>query len=328
MPSRARARIVILDDYEHAMRKLADWSDIDAHADVEVHHDPLRGAALHTALLGADVVVLIRDRTPFRAELIDRLPKLRYLIFTGARNSALEAGALAARGIPVSHTEWGPSKDSTCELTWALILAASKQLEAQFSSMRSGGWRDGGTVLPSVLAGERLGLVGLGEIGGRVARIGAAFGMNVSAWSPRMTSERAAVYGASALSLEELLASSKVVSLHLVPTSSTRQLLNAERLSLMRADSILVNTSRAALIDMPALLPALDAGKPAIAAIDVYDDEPLRPDHPLRRVPNVVLTPHIGFVSQPVFGAFARGVTECLRAWLHGEPIIRPLPAE
>ena len=328
MPSHARARIVVIDDYEHAMRKLANWSDIDAHADVEIHHDPLRGAALHTALRDADVVVLIRDRTPFRAELINRLPKLRYLIFTGARNSTLDTRALAARGIPVSHTEWGPSKDSTCELTWALILAASKQLESQFSSMRSRGWRDGAAVLPSVLAGERLGLIGLGEIGGRVARIGAAFGMKVCAWSPRMTSERAAVYGASAVSLEDLLASSKVVSLHLVPTESTRQLMNAERLSLMRADSILVNTSRAALIDMSALLPALHVGKPAMAAIDVYDEEPLCPDHPLRKVPNVALTPHIGFVSQPVFEAFARGVTECLRAWLHEEPIVRPLPVE
>lgn len=307
------------------MRKLADWSDIDAHADVEIHHDPLRGDALHAALVDADVVVLIRDRTPFRAALIARLPKLRYLIFTGARNSSLEAKALAARSIPVSHTEWGPSKDSTCELTWALILAASKRLEGQFSSMRTGGWRDGGAVLPSVLAGERLGLVGLGEIGGRVARIGAAFGMKVCAWSPRMTDERAAVYGASAVSLEELLASSKVLSLHLVPTDQTRQLMNAQRLSLMRADSIVVNTSRAALIDMPVLVSALRAGKPAMAALDVYDEEPLPADHPLRGLPNVVLTPHIGFVSQPVFEAFARGVTECLRAWLHGKPVVRQL---
>ena len=325
MQSGPRSRIVVIDDYEHAIRKLADWSDIDAHADVEVHHDPLRGDALHAALHDADAVVLIRDRTPFQADLINRLPKLRYLIFTGARNSALDARALAARGIPVSHTEWGPSKDSTCELTWALILAAIKQLEAYFSSMRRGAWRDGQTVLPGVLAGERLGLIGLGEIGGRVARLGKAFGMQVCAWSPRMTAERASQYGASAVSLEELLSSSKVVSLHLVPTELTRHLLNADRLSQMRADSILVNTSRAALIDMPSLLLALREGKPAMAALDVYDQEPLRPDHPLRDLSNVVLTPHIGFVTQPVFEAFARGVTECLRAWLNGEPVVRPL---
>ena len=261
--------------------------------------------------------MLVRDRTPFRAELIERLPKLRYVIFTGARNTALDTAALAARGIPISHTAWGPSKESTCELTWALILAASKRLEAKFAVMRAGGWRDD-RPLPSVLAGERIGLIGLGEIGGRVARVAGAFGMQVIAWSPRMTPERAADKGATAVSLEQLLSMSKVVSLHLVPTDQTRRLLNAERLARMREDAILVNTSRSALIDMPSLLAALRAGRPAMAALDVYDEEPLAPDHPLRSLPNVVLTPHIGFVSQPVFEAFARGVTECLQAWLRG----------
>ena len=319
-----RPRIVVLDDYERTLRQLADWSEIDRCADVEVTHDPLRGDALHAALTDADAIVLVRDRTPFRAELIERLPKLRYVIFTGARNNALDTAALAARGIPVSHTAWGPSKESTCELTWALILAASKRLEAKFAVMRAGGWRDD-RPLPSVLAGERIGLIGLGEIGGRVARVASAFGMQVIAWSPRMTPERAADKGATAVSLEQLLSMSKVVSLHLVPTDQTRRLLNAERLARMREDAILVNTSRSALIDMPSLLAALRAGRPAMAALDVYDEEPLAADHPLRSLPNVVLTPHIGFVSQPVFEAFARGVTECLQAWLRGEPIVRPL---
>ena len=319
-----RPRIVVLDDYERALRHLADWSEIDVRADVEVKHDPLRGDVLHAALIDAEAIVLVRDRTPLRADLIERLPKLRYVIFTGARNTALDTAALAARGIPVSYTEWGPSKESTCELTWALILAASKRLEAKFKVMRSGGWRDD-QPLPSVLAGERLGLIGLGEIGGRVARVAHAFGMEVVAWSPRMTPERAAEKDATAMSLEELLATSKVVSLHLVPTDQTRRLLSAERLARMRNDSILVNTSRSALIDMPSLIAALHEGTPAMAALDVYDEEPLAADHPLRSLPNVVLTPHIGFVSQPVFEAFARGVTECLRAWLRGEPIVRPL---
>ena len=316
--------IVVLDDYERALRPLADWSEIDRLAKVEIHHDPLRGDALQAALVDADAVVLVRDRTPFRAELIERLPKLRYLVFTGARNAALDTAALNARGIPVSHTDWGPSKESTCELTWALILAASKRLEAKFAVMRAGGWRDD-RPLSSVLAGERIGLIGLGEIGGRVARVASAFGMQVIAWSPRMTPERAADKGATAVSLEQLLSMSKVVSLHLVPTDQTRRLLNAERLARMREDAILVNTSRSALIDMPSLPAALRAGRPAMAALDVYDEEPLAPDHPLRSLPNVVLTPHIGFVSQPVFEAFARGVTECLQAWLRGEPIVRPL---
>ncbi|MEP6607540.1 MAG: D-2-hydroxyacid dehydrogenase family protein [Burkholderiaceae bacterium] len=326
--SRARqSRIVVLDDYERAIRKLADWSDIDRLADVEVHHEPVRGRVLHAALAEADAVVLIRDRTPFRAELIDRLPKLRYLIFTGARNTALDVPALVARGVPISHTEWGPSKDSTCELTWALILAAIKRLEANISVVRSGGWRSD-QPLSGVLAGERFGVIGLGQIGGRVVHVAHAFGMEVMAWSPHMTAERAAKHGTVAASLELLLSSCRVVSLHLVPTDQTRGLLNAHTLALMRSDSILVNTSRSALIEMPALLAALSIGKPAMAALDVYDEEPLRTDHPLRSMTNVVMTPHIGFVSQPVFEAFARGVTECLRAWLHGEPIVRPLPID
>ena len=319
-----RPRIVVLDDYERALRRLADWSEIDRLADVQVHHDPLLGDALYAALAAADAIVLLRDRTPLRADLIERLPKLRYVIFTGARNSALDAAALLARRVPVSHTAWGPSKESTCELTWALILAASKRLEAKFAVMRAGGWRDD-QPLPSVLAGERLGLIGLGEIGGRVARVAGAFGMQVVAWSPRMTPERATEKGATAVSLEELLSTSKVVSLHLVPTDQTRGLLNAERLARMREDAILVNTSRSALIDMPSLLAALRAGRLGTAALDVYDKEPLADDHPLRSLTNVVLTPHIGFVSQQVFEAFARGVTECLQAWLRGEPIVRPL---
>lgn len=314
---------MVLDDYERALRRLADWSEIDRLADVQVHHDPLRGDALYTALADADAIVLVRDRTPLRADLIKRLPKLRYVIFTGARNTVLDATALAARGIPVSHTEWGPSKESTCELTWALILAASKRLEANFEVMRAGGWRDD-QPLPSVLAGEQLGLIGLGEIGGRVARVAGAFGMQVVAWSPRMTAERATEKGATAVSLEELLSMSRVISLHLVPTDQTRGLINAERLARMRDDSILVNTSRSALIDMSSLLAALREGRPAMAALDVYDEEPLAPEHPLRSIKNVVLTPHIGFVSQPVFEAFARGVTECLQAWLRGAPLVRP----
>jgi phosphoglycerate dehydrogenase-like enzyme len=319
-----RPRIVVLDDYERALRRLADWSEIDRRADVEINHDPLRGSALHSALLDADAIVLVRDRTPLRADLIERLPKLRYVIFTGARNTALDTAALAARGIPISHTAWGPSKESTCELTWALILAASKRLEAKFAVMRAGDWRDE-QPLPGVLGGERIGLIGLGEIGGRVARVAGAFGMQVVVWSPRMTPERAADKGATAVALEELLSTSKVVSLHLVPTDQTRWLLNAEQLARMREDAILVNTSRSALIEMPSLLAALRAGRPAMAALDVYDEEPLAPDHPLRSLPNVVLTPHIGFVAQPVFEAFARGVTECLQAWLRDEPIVRPL---
>ncbi len=319
-----RPRIVVLDDYEDLLRRTADWSAVQALADVDFHTRRLRGDALMAAIGTADAVVVVRDRTPFKADLIARLPRLKLFVFTGTRNTQLDMAAMAARGIPVAHTEMGESKASTTELTWALILAAAKRLEAYMGLVRKGEWRDAGP-LPAVLSGQRLGLVGLGGIGTKVAQVGQAFGMEVVTWSPRMTPERAAEGGARSVALEELLATSKVVSLHLVPSEPTRKLLNAQRLACMRADSILVNTARSALIDMAALEKALDAGRPAIAALDVYDDEPLPAGFALARRANVVLTPHLGFVNDPVFAKFGPGVVENLLAWLRGEPLPRVL---
>lgn len=320
----ARVRIVVLDDYEQAMRRYADWSAIERKADVTVHHAKLRGEALLEAVRDADAIAVVRDRTPFRAELLAKLPKLRYFVFTGARNTQLDAQAFAARAIPVSHTGKDRGKDSTAEHTWAMMLAASRRLEAGMAMVREGRWRDGGP-LATILRGERLGLIGFGEIGGRVGLVGKAFGLEVVTWSPHMTPERAAAGGATAVSLGELLATSKVVSLHLVPSPATCRLLDAGRLATMRPDSILVNTSRSLLVDMAALPGALAAGRPGIAALDVYDEEPLPADFPLRDLPNVVLTPHVGFVAQPVFEQFAGGMVECLEAWLKGRPLVRVL---
>jgi phosphoglycerate dehydrogenase-like enzyme len=322
--SAAKPRIVVLDDSERAMRRLAPWHAIERLAEVHIHHDPLSGAALVNALKDADVIVLMRDRTPFTAALLAELPKLRYLVFTGTRNAKLDLASLAARSIPVSCTEFGPSKDSTCELTWATILAATKQLETHTERLKRGPWRsDTAAPLPGTLLGQRLGVIGLGEIGGRVARVGKAFGMDVVTWSPRMTLERAATQGVDFLPLEELLATSQVVSLHLVVTPATRHLLNAERLALMQPGSLLVNTSRSELIDTAALVSALQQGRPGFAALDVFDVEPLPLDDPLRGLPNVLLTPHLGFVTEAVFQRFATGVTECLQAWLAGQPLVR-----
>jgi phosphoglycerate dehydrogenase-like enzyme len=322
--SSARPLIVVLDDTERALRRLGDWQAIEAAATVIIHHQPLVGEALVDALKDAEAVVLMRDRTPFTAELLARLPKLRYLVFTGARNVTLDLAAMAARQIPVSHTEFGPSKDSTCELTWACILAATKQLEAHTARLNRGQWRsEQAEPLPGTLAGQRLGLIGLGEIGGRVARVGKALGMDVVTWSPRMTQERAAAQGVGFVPLDELLATAQVVSLHLVVLPTTRHLMNAERLALMRPGSLLVNTSRAELIDTGALVQALQKGQPGFAALDVFDVEPLPMDAPLRQLPNVLLTPHLGFVTEPVFQRFATGVTECLNAWLAGQPLVR-----
>ena len=271
-----RPKIVILGDLEQALRRLGNWQTVDAQADVTVHHLPLQGDALVAALKDADACVLVRDRTPFDAALLSQQPKLRYLVFTGSRSSTIDLAAFAAKGVPVSHTEWGPSKDSTCELTWALILAATRQLEQQTALLRSGQWRSSAAEpLAGVLHGQTLGLIGLGEIGGRVAKVGNALGMKVVTWSPRMTAERAQEKGATFVPLDELPATSKVVSLHLVATASTTKLLNSDKLALMQPGSLLVNTSRSALVDSAALVKALEKGRPGFAALDVFDTEPL-----------------------------------------------------
>ena len=319
-----RPLVVVLDDYEDSLRRTADWSPIEDRAEVRFHTERLRGDALFDAVKDADAIVLVRDRTPFKAELLARMPKLKCFIFTGGRNTQLDYATLAARGIPVANTRMTDSKSATAELTWALILAASKRLEPYLALLRRGGWRDGGG-LPQVLKGQRLGLVGFGEIGKMVGKVGAAFGMELVTWSPHMTPERAAEGGARAVSLEELLATSKVVTLHLVPSPETRKLLDAKRLATMRDDSILVTSARSALIDMAALPAALDAGRPAMAALDVYDDEPLAKDHPLLGRDDVVLTPHLGFVNDPTFAHFGPDVVANLMAWLDGKPMPRPV---
>ncbi len=320
----APIRIVVLDDYEDSLRKTADWAPVQERAEVAFHTQRLRGDALMAAIAGADAIVVVRDRTPFKADLVARLPKLKLFVFTGARNTQYDAKAMAERGIVVGHTEMGESKASTTEITWALILAAAKRLEAYMGLVRKGQWRDG-KGLPQVLSGQRLGLVGCGGIGSKVGKVGQAFGMEVVTWSPHMTPERAKEGGAKAVSLEELLSTSKVVSLHLVPSDSTRKLVDAARMATMRPDSILVNTARSALVDMAALPAALDAGRPAIAALDVYDDEPLATGNALAQRENVVLTPHLGFVNDPVFSRFGPGVVENLLAWLDGKPLVREI---
>jgi phosphoglycerate dehydrogenase-like enzyme len=255
--------------------------------------------------------------------MIARLPKLKFLMFTGERNGTLDANALLSRNIPVAVTPGGPSKETTAELTWALILGASNRLVEENKLIASGGWRDELSVLP-MLAGERLGVMGLGSIGSRVARVGAAFGMEVVTWSPHMTPERAAVENAKAVSLEELLKTSKVVTMHLVAGPGTKGLLSADQLSLMRPDAILVNTSRAALIDMADLQKALAIGRPRQAAVDVFDIEPLPESDPLRNTPNLLVTPHLGFIAEPIFEVFSTGITQTLEAWLEGRPVPHP----
>ena len=317
-----RPRIVVLDDYEDSLRRTVDWSPVQARAEVAFHTERLRGDKLVDEVKDADAIVLIRDRTPFKADLLGKMPKLELFIFTGGRNTQLAFKALATRNIPVANTAMSDSKPATTELTWALILAAAKRLETYAALLRRGGWRDG-KELPNVLKGERLGLIGFGEIGKMVGEVGKAFGMELVTWSPHMTAERAAEGGAKSVTLEELLQTSKVVTLHLVPAEATRKLLNAERLAMMRPDSILANTARSALIDMKALEEALAKGRPGFAALDVYDDEPLAAGYSLAQRDNVVLSPHLGFVNDSSFEKFASGSIENLLNWLEGRPLVR-----
>jgi len=315
--------IVILGDYERALRRFSKWEKLEQQANLKIHHEPLRDEALYEAVKDADAIAIVRDRSPFNEAMIARLPKLKFLMFTGERNGTLEASALVSRNIPMACTHGGPSKETTAELTWALILGASKRLIEENKLIASGGWRDALSLLP-MLSGQRLGVMGLGAIGRRVARVGNAFGMEVVTWSPRMTPERAALENAKSVSLDELLSTSKVVTMHLVAEPGTKGIISADQLALMRPDSILVNTSRAALIDMPDLRKALTAGRPAQAAVDVFDVEPLPVDDPLRNTPNLLVTPHLGFIAEPIFEAFSNGITETLEAWLDQKPVPHP----
>ena len=315
--------IVILGDYERALRRFSKWEKLEQQANLKIHHEPLRDEALYEAVKDADAIAIVRDRSPFNEAMIARLPNLKFLMFTGERNGTLEASALVSRNIPMACTHGGPSKETTAELTWALILGASKRLIEENKLIASGGWRDELSLLP-MLSGQRLGVMGLGAIGSRVARVGNAFGMEVVTWSPRMTPERAALENAKSVSLDELLSTSKVVTMHLVAGPGTKGIISADQLALMRPDSILVNTSRAALIDMPDLRKALTAGRPAQAAVDVFDVEPLPVDDPLRNTPNLLVTPHLGFIAEPIFEAFSNGITETLEAWLDQKPAPHP----
>lgn len=320
----SKPTIVVLDDYERVARDYADWSAVDAKAEVHVYREALTGQALIDALKPAAAISLMRDRTPINAALIEQLPNLKLVHFTGTRNGTLDSKALAAKNIPVCHTGWGPNKDATTELTWALILAAQKRLLSHNKALLRGVWRPHDAMLP-VLHGQRIGVAGFGEIGGRVANIAKAFGMEVVTWSPNMTPERAAAKGATAVSFDELVATSHVITAHLVLGPTTKNLFGAAQFAAMRKDAIFVNTSRSGLADEAALVDALRAGRPAMAALDVFNEEPLPASHPFMTLPNIVLTPHLGFVCEPVFRKFYGDTVEALTAWLDGAPLPRLL---
>jgi phosphoglycerate dehydrogenase-like enzyme len=310
-------RVAILDDYLHCARELADWSAVEERAEVVVFHEPLADPV--AALRDVDIACLMRDRTPLSAATLARLPNLRLITFTGAGNATLDAAAAIEQGIVVCYTDRGVP-ESTSELIWALIMAVARQLPANDTSLRAGRWQhSAGTVL----AGRTIGIVGLGRLGSRVAGYAAAFGMTVTAWSPSLTDARSAAAGARRVGFDELLAGSDIVTVHVPLTPGSRGLIGSRELALMRPSAYLVNTSRGPIVDQDALIAALTEGRLAGAGLDVYDEEPLPPGHPLLAAPNTVLLPHLGFVTRENFTLMYEDTVADVLAFLDGAPIRR-----
>jgi phosphoglycerate dehydrogenase-like enzyme len=312
--------IAILDDYQNVALGAADWRGLEARARIAVFHEPWPSEdALVAALAPFDILVLMRERTPFPASVIARLPNLRLIALTGARTNTLDVAACTARGIPVTHTTINPSTGAA-ELAFALILACARGLPRAFTNMASGRWEED-VRMGMPLVGKRLGILGLGQLGGEVARFGLAFKMDVVAWSDDMTPAAAAAHNVRMVDKAELFATSDIITLHLVLSKprSWHTVGRAELMSMKRG-AILINAARAGLVDTDALMDVLTEGR-IMAGLDVYDIEPLPPDHPLRKMPNVVLTPHLGYVVDDVFTYYYRDIVEDIEAWLDGRPI-------
>ena len=310
-------RIAVLDDYQHVAARYADWSRLPEPVEVVEFHDHVPDEdALAARLAPFDVIVAMRERTPFPRSLLARLPALRLLVTTGARNAAIDVSAAAELGIPVCGTESHPS--GPVELTWALILAVARHLPQETDAVRAGGWQQ---TVGADLAGATLGVLGLGRLGERVARIGAAFGMDVVAWSQNLTAARADEVGVRLLARDQLLATADVVTIHLQLSDRTRAMIGRSELALMKPTAVLVNTSRGPIVDEAALVDTLRDGGIAGAGLDVFGQEPLPADHPLRTLPRAVLTPHLGYVTEATYETFYRGAVEDVAAFLTGKPI-------
>ncbi len=311
----AKIKIAVLDDYQGVALESADWSRLDA--EIEVFSEHLGAASIVAErLTGFDVVVAMRERTPFPRALIEALPDLRLLVTTGMRNAAIDLEAAEANGVMVCGT---PSPGhATAELTFAFILALSRGLVGEVESVRSGGWQAG---LGRDVRGSTLGLIGLGRLGSQVAAFGKAFGMNVVAWSQNLTSERTAEVGVELVDKETLFAGSDFVSVHLKLSDRSIGLVGAEEIGLMKPTAYLVNTSRGPIVDVDSLLAAVQSGAIAGAAVDVHDPEPLPSDHPIRSEPRILATPHIGYVTAQTYRIFYEGVVEGIEAWVTGKPI-------
>jgi phosphoglycerate dehydrogenase-like enzyme len=310
-------KIAVLDDYQGVALTMADWSRVQAAATVDVFRDHVSdAAALVERLAPYDVVVLMRERTPLPATVSAMLPELKLVVTTGRRNASIDVEALRARGVPVCNTESPPG--ATAELTWALILGLSRHVVTSAADVRDGRWQ---TTVGVDLAGRTLGIVGLGRIGTQVAKVGRAFGMDVLGWGRHLTPDRAEAAGARSVPLDEVLASSDVVTIHVVLSDETRGLIGERELALMKSHALLVNTSRGPVVETSALVRSLETRRLGGAAVDVFEEEPLPVDHPLRSTPRLLATPHIGYVTEGGYRVFYGQVVENIEAFLAGSPI-------
>lgn len=319
MPA-TRMRVAVLDDWQDVARASADWTPVLARADVVFFRAPFASEDdAAQALRDFDIVLATRERTAFPPSLWSRLPRLRLLGITGHRAALIDMAGMTAHGITVCTTTSGPSGESTAELALALLLAAARRIPQADAATRAGRFQLDAPV-GFVLAGKTLGVIGLGRIGARLASYATALGMNVLAWSPHLTDERARAAGATRVDKDALLGASDAVSLHLVLSERTRAVLGQDELARMKRGAILVNTARAGLVDEAALVRAVEAGH-IVAALDVFEREPLPPDHPLARCSSTVLTPHLGYSVAEVYRACYAQCVENVLAFLDGHPV-------
>ncbi|WP_326688445.1 MULTISPECIES: D-2-hydroxyacid dehydrogenase family protein [unclassified Streptomyces] len=314
-------RCAVLDDFQSVATTMADWSPLAGEVEVvSFPEHPASEDELAALLTGFDIAVTLRERLAFPASLFARLPRLKLLVASGMRNTVIDYAAAEAHGVTVCGT--ASTQTPPVELTWALLLGLARGLVTESRALREGGpWQ---STVGTDLNGRRLGLLGLGKLGGRMARIAPAFGMEVLAWSQNLTQERAEEVGARrAASLQELLETADFVSVHLALSDRTRGLLGVEELAAMKPTAYLVNTSRAAIVDQDALLTALRAGTIAGAAVDVFDTEPLPAAHPFRTAPNLLATPHLGYVTQDNYRTYYTQAVEAIQAWRLGSPVRR-----
>lgn len=310
-------RVAVLDDYQNVALEMADWSSLPSYVKIEVFQDHLKEEdAVAERLRDFEIVMAMRERTPFQRRLLEKLPKLRLLTTTGMRNAAIDLEAAAQCGVQVCGTSG--VMYPTAELTWGLILSLLRQIPREDQAVRSGQWQ---VSMGHGLHGKTLGLMGLGRLGSQVAAVGKAFQTELIAWSQNLTAERAAECGATLVSKDELLAQSDILSIHLVLSRRSLGLIGARDLRLMKPTAYLINTSRGPIVDEPALYQALQNRTIAGAGLDVFDEEPLSLDHPLRKLENTVVTPHIGYVTAETYHIFFEHTVENIHAFLQGQPV-------